>query len=155
LKSRAVTNTTCLIALERIGQLQVLPEVFSGVLAPPLVHEEFGSSPAWLQIRAATDAAVVAALKTQLDEGEAHAIALAVEIGDAVLILDDKKARRVARQMGLKIVGTIGVLLRAKKHGAIPALQPLLAALQQAGFRMTAPLYTEALRLAGETGDHQ
>ena len=76
-------------------------------------------------------------------------------MGDAVLILDDKKARRVARQMGLKLVGTIGVLLQAKEHGAIPALQPLLAALQQAGFRMTAPLYTEALRLAGETGDHQ
>ena len=91
------------------------------------------------------------ALKTQLDMGESAAIALAMELGDALVILDDKKARRIGRQMGLRVVGTLGVLLRAKQSGAVPAVGPVLAALQQRGFRLTPALYQEALRLAGES----
>lgn len=66
------------------------------------------------------------------------------------VILDDKKARRVARQAGLTVIGTLGVLLRAKRRGVVPTVGPPLTALQKAGFRMTRALYDEALRLAGE-----
>ncbi len=147
---RAVTNSTCLIALERIGQLALLPQIFATVLAPPAVQSEFGSPIGWLAVEVVKDLRVVTALKTQLDDGEAHAIALAVELGDVFIILDDKKARRVARQMGLKVIGTVGVILRAKQKGMIPAIRPVLIALGERGFRMTPALYGEALRLAGE-----
>lgn len=147
---QAITNSTCLIALERIGQLELLPRVFATVFAPPEVQAELGRRPEWLTVEGVRDAAVVAALRTQLDDGEASAIALAMELGDVIVILDDKKARRIARQIGLKILGTIGVLLRAKRRGVIAAIHPMLTALQETGFRMTAGLYGEALRLAGE-----
>jgi predicted nucleic acid-binding protein len=148
---RAVTNSTCLIALERIGQLSLLPEAFAHVVAPPAVHEEFGSSPNWLRLLAPVDAALVAALNTQLGLGEAEAIAVATESPGSVLLLDDKKARRVARQMGLAIIGTIGLLVHAKKRGIVPAIQPILDDLQRTGFRVSAALRAEALRLANET----
>lgn len=104
----------------------------------------------WLTVRPVDDLRVVTALLTQLDDGEAQAIALAMELTDVSVILDDKKARRVARQAGLAVIGTFGVLLRAKRHGVVPAIRPLLAALREAGFRMTAALYDETLRLTGE-----
>lgn len=89
------------------------------------------------------------ALQLLVDEGEAAAIALAAELGWHV-VLDDRKARRIARQMGLKVIGTIGVLVKAKQAGIIPTIMPLLEALGTAGFHLSAPLKSEALRLAGE-----
>ena len=86
----AVTNSTCLIGLERIGRLDLLPRVFSKVFAPPMVAAEVGREVGWLTVQVVKNSAVVATLSTQMDEGEAEAIALAMELGDFLLILDDK-----------------------------------------------------------------
>ena len=94
--------------------------------------------------------AVVATLKTQVDEGEAEAIALAMELEDVFVILDDRKARQLALQLNLKVIGTVGMLLRAKCFGIIPEIKPLLTALNQANFRISEPLIQNALRIAGE-----
>jgi predicted nucleic acid-binding protein len=75
-----------------------------------------------------------------------------MELGDVLLILDDKKARRVAQQMGLKVIGTVGMLLRAKRDGVIAEIKPLLMALVQADFRISDSIIEEALRLSGEQG---
>ena len=146
----AVTNSTCLIGLERIGRLDLLPRVFSKVFAPPMVAVEVGTEADWLRVQSIQNSAVVAILKTQMDEGEAEAIALAMELGDVLLILDDKKARRVAQQIGLKVIGTVGMLLRAKRDGIITEIKPLLTALVQVDFRITDGIIQEALRLSGE-----
>ena len=148
----AVTNSTCLIGLERIGRLDLLPRVFSKVFAPPMVATEVGKEVGWLMVQPVQNLAVVATLKTQMDEGEAEAIALAMEVGDVLLILDDKKARRVAQQIGLKVIGTVGMLLRAKRDGVIAEIKPLLTALVEADFRISDGIIQEALRLSGEQG---
>ncbi|MCI0529595.1 MAG: DUF3368 domain-containing protein, partial [Nitrospira sp.] len=150
MSEEAVTNSTCLIALERIGKLNLLSQVFTTVFVPPAVQAEFGIPVDWLTVKNIQNPAVIAALKTQLDEGEAEAIALAMELGKVFVILDDKKARRVAQQMGLKVIGTIGMLLRAKRKGLITDLEPLLTSLMQAGFHMTDTIRREALRLSVE-----
>ncbi len=150
MKERAVADSTCLIALERIGQLDLLRQVFVSLFAPPAVQAEFGISVDWLVIRPVSDLGTLAALRTQLDEGEAQVIALTVELDGILAVLDDKKARRVARQMSLRVIGTLGVLLRAKRKGAIAELKSSLNALRQVGFYMTDELYQEALRIAGE-----
>jgi predicted nucleic acid-binding protein len=144
-----VTNSTCLIALERIGQLALLPGLFDPILAPPKVHEEFGVSLPWLRRQAPASRTTVAALMLMMAEGEAEAIALAAEQKCRV-ILDDRKARLIAKQMGLKVIGTVGVLVKAKRSEIIPQIKPLLDALQACGFRLSAPLMAEALRLARE-----
>ncbi len=145
-----VIDSTCLIALERIDQLALIPQIFPTIIAPPGVQSEFGDPINWLTVQPVKNSVVVAALKTQLDDGEAQAIALALELGNALLILDDKKARRVAQQLGLKVIGTIGVLIDAKRKGVIPAIAPLLTALEKVNFRLTPALHYEALRLCDE-----
>jgi len=147
---QAVTNSTCLIALHRIGQLDLLPRLCSTIMVPQVVLEEVGELIPFLTVQSPVNRAAVAALMTQLDQGEAEAIALATELGSLPVILDDKKARRVAQQIGLRVIGTIGILLRAKRESLLAELETPLKALQSAGFHMTEALYREALRLAGE-----
>jgi len=146
----AVTNSTCLIGLERIGRLDLLPQVFSTVFVPPAVVAEVRSPLSWLRVQAVQNAVAVTTLKTQMDAGEAEAIALAMELGDVLLILDDKKARRVAQQLNLKVIGTVGMLLRGKRQGVIAEIKPLVLALLQADFRISERIVREALWLSGE-----
>jgi predicted nucleic acid-binding protein len=122
------------------------------VFAPPTVAAEVRREASWLTVQPVHNSAVVAALKTQMDSGEAEAIALAMELEDVFLILDDKKARRVAQQLGLKVIRTVGMLLRAKRAGVITSIKPLLTALGQADFRISDRIIQEALRLSGEQG---
>ena len=151
MKDRAVTNSTCLIALERIEKLDLLPRLFATVLAPPAVQDELGCALEWLQVRTPVDAGAVAALRTQLHSGEAEAIALAMELGNVSLILDDRKARRIAAQLEQDVVGTLGVLIAAKARGPLESVGAAIESLDQAGFRMGPELRTEALQLAGES----
>lgn len=150
MSDRAVTNSTCLIGLERIERLEILPQVFSPLFVPSAVQKEVGISEDWLTVRSVENEGVVATLKIQIDEGEAEAIALAMELGDVFLVLDDKNARRIALQMSLKVIGTVGVLLRAKQQGIIPEVKPILTALQQENFRISEAIVQKAIALAGE-----
>ena len=147
---KAVTNSTCLIGLERIERLDILPQVFDTVFAPPAVAKEVQVSVDWLSVQTVANPSVVTALRTQMDEGEAEAIALALELSDVLLILDDKKARRVAQQMGMKVIGTVGMLLRAKRQGVIAEVKPLFMRLTEVNFRLSQGIIHEALRLSGE-----
>lgn len=149
MKIIAVVDSTCLIGLERIGHLELLSGLLEPILAPPSVVSEFGSRPQWLTIEAPVNAGIVAALKLVVDAGEAEAIALAYERGCRI-ILDDRKARVVARQLGISLTGTVGLLLRAKRVGIVPKLLPLLDALDSNHFFVGRALRVEALRLAGE-----
>ena len=146
----AVTNSTCLIGLERIERLDILPQVFDTVFAPPAVAKEVQASLDWLRVQTLANPSVVTALRTQMDEGEAEAIALALELENVLLILDDKKARRVAQQMGMKVIGTVGMLLRAKRQGIIYEVKPLFIKLTEVNFRISQGIIQEALRLSGE-----
>jgi len=118
--TRAVIDSTCFIALEHIGRLELIPRLFQKVHAPPAVVDEIGRSPDWLLVQGVSNQSLLKALRTQLDEGESAVIALAAELENPVVVLDDKKARCVARQMGLSVVGTVGLLLRAKREHMVP-----------------------------------
>lgn len=107
-----------------------------------------GDPPAWIEI-VAPPAADAAALRTRLDAGEAEAIALAVSLG-ATLLVDERKGRLVAGELGLRVRGTIGVLLLAASEGHLGAVRPVLDDLIAAGFHVGPRLYVDALRLAGE-----
>jgi uncharacterized protein len=144
-----VTDSTCLIGLERINRLDLLPALFDVVWIPPEVEREFGASYDWLQVEAPTDTALVNALKLMVDDGEAEAIALAGE-KQLKIIVDDRQARAVAKRLGLSVIGTVGCFLRAKQAGILPAIRPLIEALENVGFHLGDALKEEALRLAGE-----
>lgn len=150
MSKNAVSNSSCLIALDRIGQLKLLQHSFNNVTIPPAVKREFGRKISWLPVVQVKNRAVTASLITQIGEGESEAIALTMEIEDSILVLDDKKARRIAKQLGLEVIGTVGLILQAKKKGMLAEVKPLLNELQKSEFRISKELYREALRLAKE-----
>lgn len=145
-----VIDSTCLIALERIGYLDLLPALFDTLAAPPAVEREFGSTLDWLQIRAPANAGLLRDLSMSMDEGESEAIALAVE-RKAPIILDDKQARAEARRLGLRVTGTLRILLEAKKARLIGNVTQLIDALETSGFYLSADLKDQVLSMAGES----
>ena len=144
-----VTDSTSLIALERIGHLEILPALFEHVFIPPAVAREFGISLPWLRVEKFSDQTLVVALKMMIDDGEAEAIALAQE-QKCRIILDDQQARSVGINMGLRVIGTVGILVLAKKKEILSAIEPVLQNLDDTGFYISTALKEEALRLAEE-----
>lgn len=109
------------------------------------------ASASWLVVEEVADRSLVSALRIKLDEGEAEAIALFCQQPVEALLLDEKNARRIARRMGLPLLGTVGVLIWAKQNGLIPILKEQLDELQFRGkFRLSRLVYQEALRRVGE-----
>lgn len=149
MKQPIVADSTCLIGLERIGQLDLLPELFEPLVIPPEVAREFGISFPWLKVETPANDALLTSLKLLIDQGEAETIALGYEKGWRVL-LDDRPARSVAKQMGLRIIGTVGALVLATQQSIVPALEPLLDQLAANNFYLSQELREEALRLVSE-----
>ncbi|MCA8939033.1 MAG: DUF3368 domain-containing protein [Planctomycetes bacterium] len=86
----------------------------------------------------------------QLDRGEAEVIALAHRNSDAIAVLDESRARGVAERLGISYTGTLGLLVRAKKRGIVPSIQPWLETLQQTDFRLSPRVLAAALKAADE-----
>ena len=146
-----VSNSSCLIALELIGQLEILHGLYGTILVPGAVLHECGASlPQWIHVRAIRNEGMARMLRLDLGAGESEAIVLASETSAARLILDDKKARRIAQQLSLPITGTLAVLLRAKQHGLIPNVSDVLDDLAAAHFRISNAFVQDTLRRAGE-----
>ena len=134
-----ISDTSCLIALTNIGLLEVLPQLYKTVLVTPEVAYEYGEPlPEWISVRAVSDAGKVTAFNRFIDLGESSAIALAMEIDGALVIVDDLEARQFALNMGLKITGTLGLLIRAHKQGIITDLSAAISRLKENGFRLPA-----------------
>lgn len=83
-------------------------------------------------------------------KGESSAIALALEIPDSTLILDDIKGRKIANHLGLTYTGTLGVIIKAKLNGIIPSIKPILGKIKQTNFRLSPNLELQALKAANE-----
>jgi predicted nucleic acid-binding protein len=92
-----VTNSSCLIGLERIQRLELLSQVFRSIVIPEAVQQEIGFRAAFLNVQVVKNQNLVVVLKSQVDDGEAEAIALAQEISATYLVLDDGKARKLAK----------------------------------------------------------
>lgn len=147
-----VTDTTCLIALDKLGRLDILPALFD-VHAPEAVAAEFGHRPPWLTVTSVDEVEVVALRSLRaLDLGEAEAIVLAQTLPDARLLLDDARGRATAHALGFRVTGTGGVLVEAKAAGLVPLVRPLLDALRTVhDFRLGDPVYEALVRRAGES----
>jgi len=130
-----IVDTSSLIALEKINLLTILCEIYSEVVLPESVINEFGNiSLPCLSIRKVESSlSKLLMIDLNLGRGEAEVISLANESGLKVII-DDSKARRVAENMGLKITGTIGVLIKAEKLGLIESAYNKAKELRGKGF---------------------
>jgi len=155
-----VSDTSPVTNLLRIEHLNLLYQVFGVVILPQAVYDELCQLPQqkevidqqnWIFVQKPENHKMVFELETDLDEGEAEAIVLAIELKADFLIIDELKGRSKAEEAGLKIIGLLGVLLRAKQAGFLPAVKPLIDQLiAETGFRVHASLYQRVLKIAGE-----
>jgi len=146
-----VSDTSCFIILTNIGELDLLQKTFGEIITTKEVLQEFGEElPNWVLVKSATDKHRQRILETQVDKGEASAIALALEFSESMLILDDYKARKVAENLGLEITGTIGVIIIAKKRGVINSIKPYLEKIRATNFRISEEIEKQALKEAEE-----
>ncbi len=154
-----VSNTTPLIALAAIDQINVLQQLYGEIVIPPAVEAELaaGSDKIAVPIDTATWIRTVplqdarrANLIVGLDRGEAEVLALAQDLSADLVLLDERLARRYARRAGLALSGTLGVLVKAKQQGVIAAVAPLTQALRESGIYLSESVVAEALRLADE-----
>ncbi|MDP9311777.1 MAG: DUF3368 domain-containing protein [Chloroflexota bacterium] len=143
-----VSNSSPLIALERIGQQPLLEALFGRIVIPMAVVQEVGlagSPPPWIESRSLTTSIGPRILAASLGGGESEAISLALETQARLIILDDRPARRLAQSLHLPVIGTVGVLVAAKRRNLLVSIRPQLDALMQHDFRISPRLYDQVL----------
>jgi predicted nucleic acid-binding protein len=158
-----VSNTSPIINLAVVGQLDLLRQLYGKVVIPQAVYTEIvvvgaGQPGAdevatsdWIETRQVVNRTAVTALQLELDDGEAEAIALAVEAGADLLLLDEALARAIAARFGLRFIGLLGCIVEAKKRGLVSAVRPIVDDLiGKAGFWIGRPFYEHVLQAAGE-----
>ncbi len=144
-----VADSSCLIALSKIGELNILKQLFSHIFIPKAVYTEVairgegrpGSkeviSAHWIKTQQVKDELAVNALRLQLGAGESEAIVLAAETNADFIILDDWHARQAALELKLPIIGTVAVLTKAAEKGYLRDLETTLKSLKLAGFHFS------------------
>ena len=158
-----VSDASPLIGLAATGHLELLKHLYERVLIPDAVYQELTNSNAelpgtaevqtleWIISQPVHNEMVVRALQGEVDDGEAAAIALAMELQADVVLIDERRARAVATRLGLNVVGALGVLVEAKHKGMVPRLKPVLDDLiTRAGFWISSQLYERILQVVGE-----
>lgn len=158
-----VSNTTPLIGLASVGRFDLLQRLFGEIHIAQAVYNEAVvagreaggakrevSAALWIRTVSVQDRLAVEVLLDELDLGEAETIVLARELGADWVLMDEKKGRRKLAELGVKKIGTIGILLKARQIGVLPAIRPDLEQLRQQGFSMSQDVMDAVLRQAGE-----
>lgn len=149
--SNIILDTSCLIILGKIGELELLKGIGKEVYVTPIVHEEYGKIlPNWILTALPKDKRYQQILEMDLDRGEASAIALSMDMLNSVLILDELRGRKIADRLSLKYSGTFGVILRAKQIGLIESVKPVLNKVRSTNFRFSEKLFETIIYEAGE-----
>ena len=160
-EENVICNTSPLLYLHQVSQLELLPNLYGTVIVPSAVEKELHaghergvnvpevSAIDWIQIRAPMEGNLLPAV-VDLGRGEAEVIALGLELEGSLLVLDDQLARRIAKLNRLSFTGTIGVLVRAKLKGFLPSVRPVLKELKKTTMWLPEELVKLALEEANE-----
>jgi predicted nucleic acid-binding protein len=157
---KVVSNTTPLLSLLKIGKLNLLRELYDHISIPLAVYNEIEAGKdkdfyidlrgiKWIKIEKINTIDSKLYL-FDLDEGEAEVLVLAHEQEADLVILDEIMGRRYARQMNLKLTGTLGILLKAKQIGLIDKITPLLNELISKGSWLNPALVAKIIEMAEE-----
>lgn len=153
-----VADTGALISLIHINQLILLDKLFGGFYLPFAVWVELNNydNPLFdrtqlydlhsriLQVDSKTQAVPL------MDYGESESMILYKQLGADFLLIDDQRAREIAESLNINCIGTLGILIKAKKEGLLSALKPLFQQLVSVGRYYSKSILNQALVLAGE-----
>ncbi|ALU11850.1 hypothetical protein EYM_05385 [Ignicoccus islandicus DSM 13165] len=155
-----VSDSSVIIALARICRLDLLEKLFGKIIVPEAVWREVTVEgklgrekvlrAGFIRVKEVRDRRLAMLLKELVDDGEAEAITLALEVDADVLLIDDRDARSLAKELGLQVMGVLGVLALAKYNGIIPEVKPIVTELVESGFWVSTGILEEFLRELGE-----
>jgi predicted nucleic acid-binding protein len=147
-----ISDTSCLLVFHEIGEMLLLQKMYGKITITSAVQREFEYPlPSWIVVCDPPEENVrLVRERFKLDPGEVTAIALALSLPHSTLIIDEAAGRQAARELGIRITGTLGILLKAKKQGYVVAIRPLIQKLQSVGFRMGETLINDILKESGE-----
>lgn len=156
-----VSDTSPISNLLKINKLSLLRKIYQSIVIPEAVYRELIAAksfditlqhtPDWVTVKSIKNILLYQKLLTDLDEGEAQAIALALELSADVLLIDERRGRLKALSLGIQVTGVVCIWLTAKDLQLIPAVKPLLEDLErEAGFWLSTKFRSEVLALANE-----
>jgi predicted nucleic acid-binding protein len=146
-----VSDTSCLIILQKIGRLNLLESIFGEITITDCIANEFALPvPSFIKIENPQNINYQKILESHIDPGEASAIALALEKKNCLLIIDDLKGRKEAKLLEIKYTGTLGVLVAAKEKGLISSINEIIEEIKLTDFRISNKLIDRVLFLSGE-----
>ena len=157
---KVVVNTTPIIALASIGQLELLQRLFGTIMIAEAVYQEVRAKQSygydqieseWIEVQAIQGQLYKQLLLSQLDSGEAETIILAKEVNADFVIIDENLGYRFASNVGLTAIRTLSILLRAKEKGYLSQLKPLLDEMMAKGRWYSRSVYRSCLHQAGES----
>ena len=159
--ARIVSNSTPLIVLGNIGQLELLKELYGEIYIPEAVLAEVTEkADSACHIIKEADWIHVCKIKTERDyriyraklhAGEVETMILAQEEPKAdIVLIDDNAAKKTAKFLGLKVIGSLGILVKAKQSGLIPDIKPIIQKLLENGFYVSDEIIRIVLKAAGE-----
>lgn len=158
---KVIVNSTPLIVLCGIGQLDILRQLYHEIFIPTAVYREVTAvedsacvqvktAEKWIHVEQIQDDTDKRMYKAKLHDGEVEVMILAQERKADLVIIDDNAAKKTAKYLGLTVTGTLGVLMKAKQQGVIEKLAPLLFEMKQNGFYIDSALEAIVLEQAGE-----
>ena len=150
-----VCDTSPISALILIDHIHLLRDLYGDVRAPEAVAVELArlhpSLPPWIKIEPVVDRAAVDRLKEKLGVGESEAIILSEENHADLLLFDDKRGRRIARERGIHVIGLLAVLTEAKKHSKIVSVRNIFTRLEtETTYRISSHLKEITIQKCGE-----
>lgn len=153
MKKKLIVDSSVIIALLKLDLLDLLADydvvIPEGVFEEVAVKEEVRDLTSSFNVKSAENTELLERLEERLGKGESEVIVLAVE-EQSTAVLDDQTARKMARELEVKVEGTLGLLIRAKRQDKIRELKPLLDTLVEKDFRISKKLYNKALALVNE-----
>lgn len=147
----AVFDAGPLITFHQAKRLELLRELVASIAIPASVAREIAPSfkvvPGWIEVR---QVRTIPTYTHKLGAGEREAIALAVALLADFVVLDDRRARAAAKALGLNAIGSLGLLVRAKRAGLVGVVRPTMDAMIDEGLFVSSNVYRQILELAGE-----
>lgn len=146
-----IANTSCLILYSKIGLTSILHSLYTDVIVTSEVANEFGELlPDWISIQFAKPTNISMFENYNLGIGELTSLALALELKNSTVILDDDKAKKIAKSFNLDVTGSLGIIVKAKEKNIIPNVRDVLSKIKATDFYLPPPLENLILEVAGE-----
>ncbi len=146
-----IADTSCLILFSKIGLTHILHSLYADVSVTAEVANEFGEPlPDWINIQAAKPANIALFEGYNIGLGEITSLALAFELKNSMIILDDDKAKKIAKAFNMEVTGTLGIIVKAKGENIILSVRDVLTKIKATNFHLPLALEKIILKASGE-----